>query len=331
LTEIVLMYWGTEPPWQVLLLPLVAWVFLASGVVAWLRRPSNRMGPLLTAGAFVWLAAGLFNVAPTALVAVGLVTATLGLAVVVHLLHAFPSGRLRGRLSLWTVVAGYFVCIVLQAPAYLWQPGPLQLSDSPQLADVGHWVQVGAGSLVMISTALLLARRLAGMSRGQRLVIGPLYAYGIAAVLWIPASANLHWFAPFDPLVRFELQMAAVAGVPVVFVLALLRGGFARTAELEELGAWLGEEDGGRPDLQDALADALGDPSLELLFAVPGTDDYVDFRGGAATLPPADSSHAAIEVVRGDRSSTPAVSPRTSRWSPGWAASSARSAPASPA
>jgi hypothetical protein len=50
----------------------------------------------------------------------------------------------------------------------------------------------------------------------------------------------------------------------------VLRGGFARTADIDELGAWLGTDDErGRPPLAEALAAALGDSSVELLFHVP--------------------------------------------------------------
>jgi hypothetical protein len=106
--EVALMYSATPaPPWQVLMFPIVAGVYVAAGTIAWVRRPNNRIGPLLTATGFVWIAAGLFNVPINALVAVGFITATVPLAMVVHLLHAFPSGRLRGRLSFWTVITGY--------------------------------------------------------------------------------------------------------------------------------------------------------------------------------------------------------------------------------
>lgn len=64
-----------------------------------------------------WQALG--NTGVPALTAVGSVTATLVLAVTVHLLLAFPSGRLPDRASRIVVVAAYAVSLVLQAPQYL--------------------------------------------------------------------------------------------------------------------------------------------------------------------------------------------------------------------
>ena len=97
--ELVLLFWGPgpHPPWVTGLFVVGAWVYVGTGVLAWLRRPGSLMGLLMTAGAFVWLAAGLYNTTVPALVALGLIVATLPIALVIHLLLAFPSGRLRTR------------------------------------------------------------------------------------------------------------------------------------------------------------------------------------------------------------------------------------------
>jgi hypothetical protein len=299
--QVVLMYSGVPvaPPWQVLLLPILGLIYLGAGLVAWWRRPSNRIGALPRAGGLAWIAAGFFNVSQGPLVAVGLMTATLGVAVVVHLLHAFPSGRLRGRWSTGIVLAGYGVCVLLQAPLYLFSAGPLEIADRADLASAGRWVQDDVGALVMIATAVILARRLAGLSRAQRRVVGVLYAYGILAVLWVPASAQLHLFSPFA---LFEVQVATIAGVAVAFLLAMLLGGFARTVELQELGAWLGADDSAQPTLQAALADALGDPSLVRAFWIEDNGSYVDADGQELQLPTSGGDRAAVEVdVRAER------------------------------
>jgi hypothetical protein len=73
----------------------------------------------------------------------------------------------------------------------------------------------------------------------------------------------------------------------------VVRGGFARTADVEELGVWLGTADGARPALRDALAATLGDPSLELLFWLPEDGRYVDAVGAPATVARA---HVLLEV-----------------------------------
>ena len=60
-----------------------------------------------------------------------------------------------------------------------------------------------------------------------------------------------------------------LAGVPVSFVLAMLRGGFARTGEVEELGAWLGGTASERMPLVNALRRTLGDETLVIVYWAP--------------------------------------------------------------
>ena len=304
--EIAVLFSGpVDPPWQVVLFPVVGWVYLAAGVTAWLRRPSNGMGPLMVIGALAWIGAGLANTSVPSLQAVGLIVASIPLAVVLHLLLAFPSGRLRGRLCTATVVAAYFVGLVLQAPRYLFDPeesgNVLFIAERSDLADLGHWVQHGAGAVVIVMTALILARRLRDTAPQRRYVLAPLYVYSIAAVLWVPASRDLEALALWDQLTRATIQVLALGGIPAAFAAVVLLGGFARTGEVDELGAWLGAEEHARPELGNALADTLGDPSLELAFWDGPSAAYVDVAGNTVVLPPAGSSRAAVEVSVGRR------------------------------
>jgi signal transduction histidine kinase len=313
LVELAIVLSGPAPPfprWALALYPIVAGIYLAAGVVAWLRRPSNRMGPLMVAGAFVWILAGFANTTVPALTATGLILATVPFAIIVHLLHGFPSGRLRGRLSAITVLVGYFVCVVMQAPQYLFGIAPegpttvLQIDYRPQLAQDGLWAQWAVGSCVMIVTAILLARRRRRLPPASRRVVGPLFAYGIGAVLFVPISGQLarHLLTGEDWFLALEVaQLLVLAVVPLTFLLALLRGGFARTVEIAELGAILSADPVRRPPLTAALAEALGDPTLELAFWARDPGAYVDGDGRRVTLPQAGSGRAAVEVVDGWR------------------------------
>ena len=269
-----------------------AWIYLTAGIVAWLRRPSNRLGAIMVAGALAWLAAGFANTATPALIAGGLILATLPLAVVFHLLHAFPSGRLLGTASRVTVAVGYAICLVLQAPLYLFPGGPetpwtvLRVSARPDLVDAAEWAQWAIGGVLVAVTVVILASRLRAAAPAQRRVLAPLFLYGIVAVLYVPFSSRTRGLFP-DVETAVVVQMAVLAGVPVAFAIGLLRGGFARTGELQELAAWL-RADRSRPALAGALADALGDPSLELVLA---PDE----------VPAIGSGRASVDVMLGGR------------------------------
>jgi signal transduction histidine kinase len=93
-----------------------------------------------------------------------------------------------------------------------------------------------------------------------------------------------------------------VVGLPFAFLAGVLRGGFARTADVDELGVWLGTAEGGRPALVAALRRALGDPSLELLFWLPDSARFVDAAGDPPTQPGPGSRRGAVDVeVAGER------------------------------
>jgi signal transduction histidine kinase len=304
--ELAVLYAGdVDPPWQVVLFPVVAWVYLAAGAVAWLRRPSNRLGAIMIGGALAWIGAGLTNAPVPSLETAGMVLATVPLAVVLHLLLAFPSGRLRDTVTRAVVLAAYPVALVLQAPSYVFgregSGSVLHVADRPDLADLGHWVQHGAGAVLIVVTSVILARRLRDTAPRQRYVLAPLYVYSIAALLWVPASRDLESLAVWDPITRGTVQLAALAGIPVAFAAVISLGGFARMGEIEELGVWLGADDHARPDLRDALATALGDPSLELAFWDKPSGAYVDAAGSTIDLPAAGSGRAAVEVAVGRR------------------------------
>ncbi len=292
--------------WSRLLFVATGWVYIATGVLAWLRRPSNRLGFLIVGGGFALLAGGLDVVGPPVLAAISQVLATLCLAVLVHVLHAFPSGRLRSRASRLTVLAGYFVCLVLQMPLYLFtvQGKPydlLTVADRPGLANAGFWLQSGAGSVVMLVTTVILADRLRRTEPARRRILAPLYGYGILAVLFIPlAPLVLNRWLGLSPEVVSGVQLIDFAGVPVAFTLSLLRGGFGRTAEIQELGAWLGTAEEGRSPLLAALTRALGDESLQLVFWLPDRGSYVDENGDPADLP-TRSGRGSVEIGLGGR------------------------------
>ncbi|GAA4867375.1 histidine kinase [Actinomycetospora straminea] len=303
--EVALALDAPDTAWSAAAFVVVGVLYAGCGLVAWSRRPSNRMGLLIVLGGVAIMAAALASTADPVLVALGTVVATLPFASVVHLVHAFPSGRLRSVPSRVLVVACYLVSLVLQVPLWAFSAAPppgdlLLVADRPDLAALGAAVQSAAGASVLLATAVLLAGRLRRATPAQRRVLVPLYAYGVLAVPLLPVLAVV-----VGPLTGMSLevvgllQLIVVAGVPVAFTLAVLRGGFARTAELEELGAWLAADEVGRPELTAALARTLGDDTVQLVFRVHGSGDHadhVDAEGRPVVVPPVGHGRAAAEV-----------------------------------
>lgn len=298
---------GIHPVWVLDLFAICGLVYATGGLVAWWRRPSNGLGMIMVGGALAWLAVALVNTAVTVLAAAATVLATVPLAVVVHLLLAFPPGRLQSRVARWTTVLAYVTAVVLQVPRYLFVPpgspdGVLAAADRPVLAAAGMWLQSVAGLGVMLATALILAARLRRAPRPQRRVLLPLGLYGIAAVLLTPLMPIM-----IQPLTGIShtataaMQVIALSLVPVAFAAGMRRGGFARTSEIQELGAWLGADTASRPSLEQALARALGDASVRLAYWVPAQHAYSGADGRPLAVPGAGHGRAASEISMNGR------------------------------
>lgn len=265
-------------------------VYLGAGLVAWWRRPSNRMGPLLVGAALAVCAGNLGNSTVPAVAAVGAVFATTVFAAIVHLLIAFPSGRLRGALPIGLVVSGYTVAVLLHVPVLL-------TTSRPALNVVFVTVQTVAGIAVMLVTAVVLARRVLAADAAFRRLLLPLYGYGFFAVLAVPLSAAV--FDLIGPDLRLALaatQLTILAGVPVAFVAGVFAGAFPRAGELGELSASIAVAGDREVVLTDALARTLGDDTLRLLFR-SDSGIHVDERGASVDPPVAGDERGVMPVV----------------------------------
>ncbi|OZB86148.1 sensor histidine kinase [Microbacterium sp. 13-71-7] len=260
--------------WVVALFTGVFWIWVAAGLLAWWRRPHNNTGLLLVVGGIALFLAGLVNLGVDALSVLSAIFATSPLAMTMHLLHAFPSGRLRGRLSITTVVLGWVACPVFQLVLVLLS------ATTPGAVPAVAAVQKTLGITVMVLTAIVLARRLVLADPGHRRVLLPLFGYGIVAVLLLAFAPTIVGALGWDPSLGGVTQLIVSAAIPVAFLLGVLLGGFRRTGALEPLSAWLGITGAGGPAVARALAGTLGDDSLRVVYWSAERDEYVDETGG---------------------------------------------------
>jgi signal transduction histidine kinase len=290
---------GVAPLAPIVAFPFVGLLYLAAGAVTWLRRPGNRTGALLCWCALAVLAAAAGNATIPALDGAGLITAELPIGILIHLLLAFPSGRLPDARSRWLAGGGYAVTVGLQAPRYLFAGGSapawLTIARQPTVVRAFTDLKQAAGLTVIALAAMLLLGRLRQASAHQRTSLTSVAAYGVATLLFLTLSANLASVMHISADTLFAAQLVVFAGVPGAFALALLRGGFARAGEIEELGAWLGAGHHDQASLRTALATALGDPSADLLLWLPEAISYVDAYGGPV-VPPAGRGTVEIQA-----------------------------------
>ena len=152
-------------------------LWIATGLVAWQRRPANRVGLLMIALGFTYLVGQLSWDASVPYVVLGALGA-LELPVTVHLFLAFPGGRLQTSLERRLVRAMYCVWLV-GAPLSLLvtdprdngcpecPANPFRVVHSDAVATA---FQVAGNTIILgvfVVTAVLLVRKLRA-ARGRR-------------------------------------------------------------------------------------------------------------------------------------------------------------------
>ena len=290
--------------WAVCAFTVLFWIWLAAGIVAWARRPGNGIGPLLVVGSVAVFLGGMANMQVPVLDVISSIFATSVLAITVHLLHAFPSGRLRGAASVATVVTAYILAIggdlvttlLAQAGARGGVPGADETGPAARIDQAVELGQTIVGITGMTLTAVILARRLIAADRRHRRVLLPLFLYGILAVLLIPLTPLAARLLGAERTVSVAIQLILIAGLPIAFLVGVLRGGFRRTTALEALSAWLAISGPTRPAAQRALASTLGDDSLRVLYWSESAGGYVDETGTPTHRATDDPARSWIDV-----------------------------------
>jgi signal transduction histidine kinase len=288
----------------------VGWGFIGVGLYAWGRRPDNRVGILMTATGFAWLlAASGFSDLPLVFT-LGQVFGALFFAVVMHLLLAFPSGRLQSVGERRLVAAAYLLTTVGVFPLWLFaDPSELDCADCPEnvllidsneslVTTLGTILNVVAVGLVGVVLVVLL-RRWRRATPAQRRFLVPVYSAGVAVLLLLIVMVALQAGGlNHDALdVVWVAAMLPFGLVPYVFLFTLARARMIQSGAVGELMARLGETPR-RGELRDALARALGDPALELVYWLPDDERFVDARGFPVTLPDSGAGRAVTRVER---------------------------------
>jgi signal transduction histidine kinase len=276
-----------------------------TGLEEWRRRPARRIGPLMLFFGFAWFASLWIYTSVSALYTVGQLVRPLFIAVLGHLVLAFPSGRLEGRLARAIIAAAYLdTTVLVTASALFLEPGSteprnLALVDAnAALSDALRNAARGVGIALIVASLVILARRWREAT--------PPWRRAVAPVLWVGAAAaaagalRLANDGLGRPLGPVELVFFAIlATVPLAFELGLLRSRLARGAVAELVVELRQARATGQ--LRDALARALHDPSLTLAYWLPEQRRYVDREGQSVELPGDDSALVTTIVERDGR------------------------------
>ena len=284
--------------------------FVASGLVAWRRRPDVLIGPLMVAAGFAMFAGSLANSDSALPFTIGLVIAPLPAAIVLQLILAFPEGRLHSPLERFVVAGAYFVVVVAQIVMLMFMgfehvtgcPCPdnlLFVRDDMALHSAIMSSQRFVGIVVGAVAAWIVLRRWQTASQPMRRALGPILLTGAVTIVLALASLAAANSSTQVWAAVSSAERVAVALIPIAYLVGLFRLRIGRVAvsdlvvELERM-----PEPG---HLRDALARALRDPSLELAYWVPESDAYVGIDG--TTVEPVAAVGRSVTVLerRGER------------------------------
>ena len=296
-------------PWVTATLgPLVGWSFIATGIFAWWRRPRERFGPLMVAVGFAWFVGSLTGSDVPAVFTAGLWLGSVYVVLCVHLVLSFPHGRLRGPGEQRLVAAGYVLSVAGPLPMLLL--GDLDALDCAcpasaiRIADADGAARVLDAGMTILAVALiavvlrLLVRRRREASPAQRRALAPVLWSAAALIVGFGLVLSADALGlPTASDVTGLLALAAFASVPYAFLLGILRSQVARAGVVAGLLGALRDEIGSG-DLRSLLADALGDPDLELAYRLTPGDRVVDGGGHPVALPgPHDAARTATDVL----------------------------------
>jgi signal transduction histidine kinase len=287
----------------------VGWAFLVAGLVAWARRPGNRLGPLMVATAFLLLARQLRYSTDPALFTIFFALGALGYAMVGHSVLAYPFGRVRGRFERGLVIAGYTTVVVLPLAVLLLYDGRslllqytapresvINVTGSERAVELLEKAQVFLlfGLLATMFIAVILRSLVSATPRMRRVLMPLLFAAIVIALRAVFECVFTFVDRPFASDYLFWWQVAAVIALPIALLAGLLRARLARVA----VGNLLLElEHTPTSGLRDAFARALDDETLELALALPGGGGFVDGEGRPFELPDENDPDRAVTRI----------------------------------
>ena len=267
---------------------LAALSFVGSGLVAWRRRPEVWTGALMVAAGFCMFAGSLANFDSAVPFTIGLVVASVGAAVICHLVLSFPDGRLHSGLERVVVAGAYVVTIPLQVVMLMFMgfehvtgcPCPSNLlfvRDDMSLHGAIMSTQRILGIVLAVAAGAIVLRRWQRASGPLRRALAPILLTGGVTILLLLGTLLAAQVSTRAWATVSAAERVATALVPLAYLLGLFRARLGRVAVSDLVMELDQAPEPGR--LRDSLARALHDPSLELAYWVPESEAYVGIDG----------------------------------------------------
>ena len=288
------------------------------GVLAYLQRARGSTGPVAILLGAAWLAPDWvgWTGGHTLVRSLAMIVAPFLVPLLVHLVLAFPAGRVIGSVERAALIGVYGAAAVVGVgralvrdpvlDPYCWSnctDNIFLVHAAPTLARAldGFWLRFST------ATALLLA----GFALWRLLTTSPAgrnaFAPVLLAIVLVAASEAAHAALLLrNPAEDPQASVFQALFVARALAVASLAGGIAWTvgrerrmhAAIARLATDLGEAPA-PGSLQAALARSLGDPALEVVYPLGAGRGYVDAAG--RLVEPRADGRAATQIVRAGR------------------------------
>jgi len=296
-----------DNPWLTAAVAVTAGLsFVAAGLVALWRRPENTTGFLLSATGYLWFLGALGESNSPWVWTVGFVAGNLAFLAFAALILAYPGGTL-GRRDRWLVAVAGLAAIGANTVSALVDDTPvtgcprcprsaIAVTDRPGVKDAVVVVATVVIVGVLLAVFAILADRWRRASVAQRRTLRPVFiSCGIALSLLLAAVLTDRIDSRAYSAV-WVLFLLAFAAVPLTFLAGVLRSRLDRAAASRMLLSL----DAGVP-LRDALAQALHDPSLEIVYRLDSRDRWVNAEGHRVDEPVASAHRSTTTIERNGR------------------------------
>jgi signal transduction histidine kinase len=274
--------------------------FVFCGLIAWQLRRDSRVGPLMTLTGFVFLSeAVLSGVDSSVAYTLSQWAGNWWTPPFAALVLGFPSGRLSSRID-WAIVGAFtFGAVVLQLVWLFFLPFPpgkenvFLISADADLANVIDRFEASFNATVGLALATVAISRWLRAAPPLRRLLLPTLAGGVTALILV---VQIYYAVVTGEFIRSSQQVTAIllVSVPLAFLFGMLHQQLARAGMADLVVALQRVPDSHR--LGEALAKALGDPSLVLAYWLPRFDAYVDAEGSPVALPPEGTGRATTFV-----------------------------------
>jgi PAS domain S-box-containing protein len=300
-----------HPEQAIALVLFVSSSFILAGLIGWTMRPQNRTGMLMVAVGFGVLIGVLGEANHPIPFTLGALFGSLFIAAFVHLLLAYPSGRLLSRRARVLVGAGYTIAFLAPLAESMFAapekckphacPDNLVLVSHDRAAHVvATTVWTAASVLLFAAVVMLLLGRWRETTPGLRRILRSVYLFGGLSIVLLAIGFVITPFSGVGATIVSVALIATFTTVPFIFLAGLLGTAIARGAGVGAIFSSVPER-ASPGEVQEGLRSALRDETAVVAYWYEEDEHYVDVEGNRLDLPEDTRRRVVTRLDYGDQ------------------------------